>query len=995
MVNKKIVGIVAGMVLTVMMTIFVTPAVDVFADMSAGGGTGTSGAGAGSGCNYEYSTCYGATWRWYPWPAGATSVTIPGGSRDYVQSFTISGTDAQVCAKAGGYYRYGMVKTNGEQYGGLPISGNSSNTFNSSMLGGGMHYRGPGEANGGVDWNTVAAAYNAAATANHFTRPGLVAGSNLMWFCSSQSGGGGGGGGTNLTASCDDWKPASYNSNVTSIITKVKNLAKPEGYSNETWAGPGQTVQWLHCYYPGVQKMASATVTKNNKKPGTWTCDTLIPNQYAKPPAVKSIFNSENVAFSSVTTFQNFFTVKGGSNNGSFSRSFTGGSYGVGVSNVQSRTDNYSIGGGNVKDTLWENATTGYPTSVSRSVSSKNTISWDCTYYKWEVVEKNYVSNASVCGAAHATPYDCRCDTVVDEDNSYCKGGYQPPATKCNCKHPPGSPSGTKVCDMCEHDYVCTDYHTAYKEVCDTCYHEIPCATPVDRYGWVKKTSHSNNGNEFVSWSVNNSTASSDKAYVKTPINYAISSSINIGNTIPYSGEQASVGDAKIYNNSKWNSATMSSYATSASNVWYRLVTYTSSYDETNSGWTATGNVCSGKSNCTQSEYTEIKQAIGANSSYSITGKYGSVNVPDISAGNYICVALAYWPTSSGSDTNMGNYNGDGQWGVSNPSCKVIAKKPNFQVWGGGVYSAGAISLNAAYKTNLAGVSGRGYSVSGKSNTTVFGSWVEQAVSGAKTIAELASGSSITNGSFEGNGYTTGYCTYRTPLSFANYSTANLGICPNQQKTGNMGAAANVMDRKGMVETLAKGGVNTTASTININNSSQYVETTSSNGKKTRYTYGSAGFTLSGATVASGVTHVVRSDGDITISGNIDYQDAAYFALEQIPKLVIYAKNIYINCSVKRVDAVLLAENDINTCSNSGDINAQANSNQLKIRGAIVANKLKLNRTYGATTGTNSKIPAEIIDYDTSLILWAALEMDVSDTYTLNVTYQRELAPRY
>ena len=1000
-IKRHLIQILAGVVLVLSLTIFVTPAVDVFADMASGGGSSTTGSGAGDGCGWDYSTCYGATWRWYPWPAGATSVPVSSGSSsDHTQSFTISGNDAKVCAAAGGYYRYGMVsKSTGQQVGSLPISGNASNTFNSNMLGGGMHYRGSNEPNGGVDWNVVAQAYNAAAQANHYTSPGLVAGSNLMWFCSSQTGAGGGGspdgGGTTPAKFCENQKPASYSSNETSISTFVKNLALPYDYSSDAWAGPGQTVEWLHCYYPGVQKMASKTVTENNKKPGTWTCATLIPDQYAKPPEVKSIFNSTNKAFSDVTTFQNYFNITGGSNNGSFSRSKKGGEYSTGVSAVQSVTDDYVISGGNVKDTIWEYATTGYPTSVSRSVSTKNTIRWYCPYYKWEVTVKDWVSNADVCGAAHATTYDCNCETVVDEDNSYCKGGYQPPDYSCNCKHVPGAPSYVEQCDTCTPDYICTDYHYEYKEECDTCTHEIPCAKPIDKWGWVKYTSKSNNGNEYISWSTNGKTASSSKANVKTPINYAISSSITIGNTVPYAGEQASVGDARIYNNSKWNSQTMSSYATGAKNVWYKLIAYTSNHDETDSGWTATGDVCSGKSNCVQSASTEIKQTIGANSSYLITGQYGSFNVPDISAGNYICVALAYWPTNSGSSTNMGDYNGDGQWGVSNPSCKIIAKKPSFQVWGGGVYSLGAVSLNAAYKTNLAGVSGRGYSMTGKGNTTVFGSWAEQAVAGTSTIAELASGSPMTGGSYEGNGYATGYCNYRTPLSLSNYSTSNLAICPNQQKTGGMPSANNVVNRKSLVESLVKGGANTSAGTIDLNNTGHYTETTDPLGKKIRYTYRSSGLSIQGATVNAGIVHVVRSDNDITITGDIKYQKASFKTVDEVPKLVIYAKNIKINCNVKQVDAVLLAENEINTCANSSDINAQANSNQLRINGTIVTNKLKLNRTYGAATGTNSAVPAEIINYDTSLILWFSNNKDSDAVDKLDITYQQELAPRY
>ena len=54
-----------------------------------------------------------------------------------------------------------------------------------------------------------------------------------------------------------------------------------------------------------------------------------------------------------------------------------------------------------------------------------------------------------------------------------------------------------------------------------------------------------------------------------------------------------------------------------------------------------------------------------------------------------------------------------------------------------------------------------------------------------------------------------------------------------------------------------------------------------------------------------------------------------------------------------------------------------------------------MKRTYGAGTGKYSGIPAEIINYDSTLVIWARSRADTGETGVLNATYTHELAPRY
>ena len=115
--------------------------------------------------------------------------------------------------------------------------------------------------------------------------------------------------------------------------------------------------------------------------------------------------------------------------------------------------------------------------------------------------------------------------------------------------------------------------------------------------------------------------------------------------------------------------------------------------------------------------------------------------------------------------------------------------------------------------------------------------------------------------------------------------------------------------------------------------------------------------------------------------------------------MIIYVKgNINVSCNVGRIDAIVATEGTLNTCAdvngNVPDINDPARSRQLVVNGAIMANKLVLGRTYGAGAGRASAIPAEILNYDTSVVLWGRSKAEGDDTGTMMTVYQHELAPR-
>ena len=114
--------------------------------------------------------------------------------------------------------------------------------------------------------------------------------------------------------------------------------------------------------------------------------------------------------------------------------------------------------------------------------------------------------------------------------------------------------------------------------------------------------------------------------------------------------------------------------------------------------------------------------------------------------------------------------------------------------------------------------------------------------------------------------------------------------------------------------------------------------------------------------------------------------------------MLIYARgDINILCSVSRIDAILISgEGKVNTCSDdAGGVNSDLRDNQLIVNGVIIADTLELPRTYGAAYGNNSGTAAEVVNYDTSSILWGSFMSGAAESNTLVTVFTEELSPRY
>ena len=301
-------------------------------------------------------------------------------------------------------------------------------------------------------------------------------------------------------------------------------------------------------------------------------------------------------------------------------------------------------------------------------------------------------------------------------------------------------------------------------------------------------------------------------------------------------------------------------------------------------------------------------------------------------------------------DLSIIDENKDSNWAFSDHKCFTIAKKPSLQVWGGNIYSSGTINTSVT-----------------KKNQHIYGSWGELGIISSGKVTGMASGASYpselnTNEIF---------CAV-SPLSFANDKCS-------REETGLLGTlgpfAKLESDKNTITNKLTK---TVDISRRNINDLPETIED-------------------------SGIILVENEEGNIDIAKSIIYK-GTYTTLDSMPKVVIYAKNVNIHCNVTRIDALIIATDTVNTCSNPTDqsdpndpnnINAANRSNPLQINGAVLTNKLIAGRTYGAAAGTNSGISAEIINFDPSLYLWGEKQTETDQNVYNTSSYLRELAPRY
>ena len=415
-----------------------------------------------------------------------------------------------------------------------------------------------------------------------------------------------------------------------------------------------------------------------------------------------------------------------------------------------------------------------------------------------------------------------------------------------------------------------------------------------------------------------------------------------------------------------------------------------------------------------------------------------TINIPDVPAGTTICVRSAVYPRDSGTDDNLNKnaygINDDRSWKKSDEVCFTVAKRPSIEVWGGNIYTRGKVTTATSTKNNLAGYSDYSYKVEDNDNgVRVFGSFGELGLIASGQVTGLASGASMgfasnnngvlspnplaevintnpntpANASNPGGSKKSSICD-RSPLTFANSPCGTLG------QLGKTATTTNMEDDKNNVlgKFIRELDSSNTGSPVVLNDRSKV----QSDGTYYYYSNSDLEVGTGGSKVTTSIDNstiqVVHSKNTLYVKGNLAYNET-YQKYSELPKLVLYGKNVVIECDVTRIDALIIADEKVVTCNNFSDdngnsdvnsgslfdnaknhINERANSNQLIINGAIVTKTLVANRTYGAASGANSIVPAEIINFDPTLYMWGGLGNDEGSDGDLEVTLTKELAPR-
>ena len=451
------------------------------------------------------------------------------------------------------------------------------------------------------------------------------------------------------------------------------------------------------------------------------------------------------------------------------------------------------------------------------------------------------------------------------------------------------------------------------------------------------------------------------KACVAAPYNFTTSTEPNVkDDEIIYSGEEKTI-DYTVTVNKRDNDAVGKNYCTKAPNSYHGI-----QIEYGNSGeWK-------------EAVYVSTQEASRVTLQCGDLATNKTIIVDDVPAGTPICIRTFITPANSGENINLNINEFDYHQVVSDSiKCFAAAKRPTMQVLGGSYYSGKRTETSTAFKHI-------------GDTVKVFGSWGEQSVIGVGAISGFASGSANSS-----NLASTEFCLHRTLLTFNNIP------CSGSTTQNGIGVATANDNRDALVDYwVAASARQESELTINIGNDAGTYETvTTIAGKPVNYTNTFANLTINGGTLSTGLSRIIKTSNDVVINGDILYAYGEYSNASQIPKLIISANNITISCGVEKIDAILIAKNSVNTCDSYGST-GQANESVrgeklLTIRGMIIANKLVPSRTYGAGTEEESGVPAEIINYDSSAMLWAQYMAGSADTGALTVTYQRELAPRY
>ncbi len=440
-------------------------------------------------------------------------------------------------------------------------------------------------------------------------------------------------------------------------------------------------------------------------------------------------------------------------------------------------------------------------------------------------------------------------------------------------------------------------------------------------------------------------------------------------------------------------------------------------------------------------------------------GSSSSRIIPDDDeyVGYKYCVAVGIYPADShnyqgnGLDVQTGQAMRAGNsWNISGASCRTIAKKPNYQVWNGSAYTEGSVSSSVSKKITNA-TFGQEY----KGDAThLFGSWTDYAIIAGGKVSGMASGAML---GYDNSKYNlSGISGQPQGTDFSKLSPQTISNNVQAKGDSNINASSSINMNLERLYSRYRDKAKTFASEIGTGSQNNIitaktgmqfvyvnedVTTSSLNIRRSNLpnqTIHKAGNNFY-KTLGDGIndnTFVIYSTGTVTIDSNLclaenakscaddatrlrTYSETNTNAPARLPQILIFAKDIKIAENVTRVDAWLVADGNINTCSNFsiGTGNSLQCNKTLVVNGPVFAKNLILNRTAGNYHGTaptsdidvldrslgsvgnssdfskGSSSPAEIFNLRADVYIWAYNQAARSSEAV--VTYTRELAPRY
>ena len=411
-------------------------------------------------------------------------------------------------------------------------------------------------------------------------------------------------------------------------------------------------------------------------------------------------------------------------------------------------------------------------------------------------------------------------------------------------------------------------------------------------------------------------------------------------------------------------------------------------------------------------------------------------DLPGGGLGKKYCTRSVIWPAAShDSDNNTAENNmsgsamngGNNLHHVSAASCVTIAKKPNFQILGGGIYTNGSIITSVSDKAV-----GGGLGAYPSAATKLFGSWTE--------FSALAAGKVNGFGTGAIQGYEENY-NFNLPNGGADSASNQIALSPltisNDNKSGEsnitrIGSAVLARLKARFRDTIARNSGNTIYSLTSDKTSAKNylglsqlyhqgdISLSAMNSTANFYQFDHGGNLVARSNTTGEKlmnTLAMFVDGTLTIDRNINIAQETYNAVDDFPQVLIFAKKINITSNVTNIDAWLIldedyGDNQIDTCSDNHYPNALSCNETLTITGPVFARKLVLNRTAGSHTGggragthplqtgptgtyyaEGSIHPAEVFTLRADAYFWAYRQsLSGGQAY---MVYSREIAPRY